>query len=148
MKIDTNYFGEIEIDEQEILEFKQGLPGFLDEKQFILLNFDEAAAFQVLQSIKTKALAFIVVTPFDFVSDYQVTLDDVTLEQLEITTEEEVLILNLVTLKGTLKESTSNLQAPVVINTSNRYAKQIILHTTVYPTKASIFENEDARGAK
>lgn len=37
MKIATKYHGEIDIQAADIIRFEQGVPGFFDEKQFVLL---------------------------------------------------------------------------------------------------------------
>lgn len=148
MKINTSYFGEVEIDSKEVISFEQGLPGFLDEKEFVLLSFDQPSAFQVLQSINTEALAFIVVFPFDFKKEYKVDLNDQILEQLSIKSEEEVLILSIVTLKDHLTNSTANLQAPIVVNRHSRLGKQYIMHQSNYSTKEYIFNSSNVKGEK
>ena len=38
MKISTKFHGEIEINDQDIITFQSGIPGFLDEKKFTLLT--------------------------------------------------------------------------------------------------------------
>jgi len=141
MKIKTSYFGEVKIDEKDIIYFEQGLPGFLEEKEFVLLSFDEPLAFQVLQSVSTETLAFIVVFPFDFKKDYKVDLNDHILEQLKIETEDDVLILSIVTLKDHLNISTANLQAPIIINRHSHLGKQYIMHESSFSTKEKIFNS-------
>ena len=138
MNIQTKYFDEVEIDEADIIKFQNGLPGFLDEKQFVLMNLEDTV-FQVLQSVETQALAFIVVNPFQFKSDYEFVLDNQVVEQLKIESDEDVTILSIVTLKDSLKESTVNLKAPLVINAKTKEGKQYIIQKTDYTTKESIF---------
>ena len=41
MKIDTRYFGEVEIGEEKILHFEQGLFGFEEYKDFTILYDNE-----------------------------------------------------------------------------------------------------------
>ena len=40
MKIKTAYLGEVEIDPSQILQFEHGIPGFEEEKQFVLLPIE------------------------------------------------------------------------------------------------------------
>lgn len=148
MIINTSYFGEINIDDKEIIYFEQGLPGFSDESEFVLLSFDQPLAFQVLQSVKTESLAFIVVFPFDFKHDYKVDLNDQIIEQLKIQLEDDVLVLSIVTLKEQLEASTTNLQAPVVINRHARLGKQYIIHQSEYTTKEHIFNSSSLKEEK
>lgn len=126
MKIQTAYMGEITIEPSDILKFEHGIPGFEDETAFILLPLDESI-FQVLQSTKTKELAFILTTPYIVSSNYTFDLDEATVKTLEIKNEKEVIVFTIVSLKDTLTNSTVNLKAPIVINTANKKAKQVIL---------------------
>ena len=66
MKISTKYFGEITINEEEILTFESGIPGFLDEKQFIIQMLTDDGLYSVLQSVTTPELAFVITDPFFF----------------------------------------------------------------------------------
>ncbi|RCW74725.1 flagellar assembly protein FliW [Saliterribacillus persicus] len=139
MIIETKYFGEVDIKEEEKIHFPQGLPGFTDEKEFILLNFEDNDLFQVLQSVKQANPAFFVVNPFIFLKDFEFELDDQTIEQLKIESEEDVQVFSIVTLKDPMPASTTNLQAPIVINQKKLIAKQYITKSQKYSTKEKIF---------
>lgn len=138
MKIQTKYFDEVKINEADIIQFPNGLPGFLDEKAFVLLNLEDTV-FQVLQSVETADLGFIVVQPFQFKADYRFELDDQVAEQLKIESEADIMILSIVTLKDSLKTSTVNLKAPLIINHKTKVAKQYIIPKTDYTTKEYLF---------
>ena len=45
----TKYLGETEIDEDKIITFSQGLPGFPDEREFAILDLPGNEVFHVLQ---------------------------------------------------------------------------------------------------
>lgn len=127
MKIQTAYMNDIEINEADIIHFQHGLPGFEEERQFILLPISSDSIYQVLQSVNTKELAFIVASPFMATKNYSFELDEATVETLHINDEKEVAVLGIVTLKETLASSTINLKAPIVLNTTNKQARQVIL---------------------
>ncbi|RXJ02283.1 flagellar assembly protein FliW [Anaerobacillus alkaliphilus] len=135
MKIETKYLGEVEIQEETILHFESGIPSFLEEKQFVVLPFDETTPFLILQSVKTPELGFVVVSPFEFFPDYQVKLTDSTVDSLEIEKEADVLIYTILTVKEPFTNTTVNLQGPVIINTKINKAKQISLNDVNYHTK-------------
>ncbi|GAE95060.1 flagellar assembly factor FliW [Gracilibacillus boraciitolerans JCM 21714] len=139
MLIETKYFGEIAVKEEEVIHFPQGIPGFAEEKDFVLLSFEESGLFQVLQSTNAVDPAFVVVDPFLFVKDYQFKLDDTTLKQLAIKDENDLRVLVIVTVKDPLTTSTANLHAPVVINQKEKLAKQYITKNQQYTTKETIF---------
>ncbi len=135
MKIQTRYLGDIEIQSEKIIHFENGIPSFLDEKKFILLPFDESTPFYILQSVTTPELGFVVISPFDFFPDYQVDLNDSTIEALKIEKEADVALFVILTVQEPFTETTANLQGPVVINTKNQQAKQISVNDQHYCTK-------------
>ncbi|WP_407544032.1 flagellar assembly protein FliW [Priestia sp. HNGD-A6] len=140
MKISTSYHGDIEIDNQQTLTFNQGIPGFLEETEFVILPLPEAEAFQVLQSIQTKELAFIVTDPFQFFLDYDFQLEPQEIEKLQLQQAEDAAVYVLLTMSDSVEKITANLQAPVIINTKQQLAKQVILMNTAYETKHRLFE--------
>ncbi|MFJ7752887.1 flagellar assembly protein FliW [Peribacillus muralis] len=147
MNVQTKFHGEIELVTEEIYRFESGLPGFLEEKQFCLLTLDDTPFF-VLQSTKTKEIAFIVTNPFDVFPDYEVKLTDEVLELLQIKTEQDVLTFVILTISDPFNETTANLQAPVIINGSKKSGKQYILTGTDYRTKHKLFEPPAEQEAK
>lgn len=139
--IHTTRFGSIEIAEDRIIQFEQGLLGFESERQFALIPYEEKSPFVFLQSARSAHLAFLVTNPFLFFPDYAFEIDDDSLAELEILREEETLIYSLITMPDQdVKHMTTNLLAPVVINQINRKAKQIILDKSKYKTKHRLFQ--------
>jgi flagellar assembly factor FliW len=141
MKIQTKYLGEMEIEEQKQIYFANGIPGFPEEKQFVLLDVPSNPVFQILQSVQSIYTAFFVINPFLLYKDYSFDLDDNTIETLQIKSEDEVVILSIVTLKDPFHSSTINLKAPIVINSNQMFGKQYILNQEEYPSKATIDPN-------
>jgi flagellar assembly factor FliW len=140
MKIETKFQEVIEIDETQILKFKQGLPGFEDEKQFVLIPI-EGIELSLLQSVQTSDLAFITTDPFQFFKHYDFELSTADLEFLQLETEKDVRVQVIITVANPYEKSTANLQAPVVINTKNNKCKQIILSDIKYQTKHLLTES-------
>ncbi|WP_044022877.1 flagellar assembly protein FliW [Bacillus sp. SG-1] len=148
MKISTKYHGEIEVTPEALLTFEHGIPGFLEEKQFTLLPLPDNNEFQILQSLETPELGFVVASPFVFFQDYDFTLDTATVDQLGSPSEKEVEVLSILTIKEPLHESTANLQGPIIINLANNKAKQVILNNSDYQTKHTIFAQPEHAGQK
>lgn len=146
MKIETKYAGTMEINEEQQIHFKKGIPAFEEETSFVLHPFDEDTPFFVLQSTKTVDVAFIVVNPFDFVANYQLKLSESTLAQLEIKKQEEVATYVVLTVKEPFVNTTANLQGPIVLNVTNNKAKQILLSDSGYTTKHQLFKETVAAG--
>ncbi|UNL84785.1 flagellar assembly protein FliW [Priestia koreensis] len=140
MTIETKYHGKIEIDQHKVITFAQGIPGFEEEKSFVLLSLNEDEVFYALQSTESAGLAFIVVNPFHFVKEYDFTIDENYLVQLDIKEEKEVEVYSILTVKDNFEDTTANLQAPIILNTRNKQGKQIILMNTNYQTKHPLFK--------
>jgi flagellar assembly factor FliW len=140
LRLETRYHGEQEIDEKEIIWFEKGIPGFLEEKKFVLLPYSDDSVFFILQSAATPGLAFVIADPFIFFKRYDFTLEDQVVHALELTSKEKVAVYVILTIRDPFQETTVNLQAPVVINIEKRLGKQVILTGTEYHTKHSIFQ--------
>lgn len=141
-KINTSRFGEIEIDENRIAIFKDGIPAFNDEHEFIILPYDEESPYYFMQSVNSPELAFLLTVPFLFFPDYTFEVDDETLNELDIQENDNVLYYSLITIPdGIIRHMTTNLLAPIILNTTNMKAKQIVLEKTKYTTKERLFPN-------
>ena len=139
-KVNTVRFGEIEVEEEKIVHFKEGIPAFEDEHEFLIIPYDEESPYYFMQSLKTPELAFLITTPFIFFPDYMIEIDDDTIEELSIKNQEDVMLYSLITIpNGSVRYMTANLLAPVVINTDNMQAKQIVMEKTRYTTKHRLF---------
>lgn len=142
MKLATKYLGEIVIDQKKVIEFPNGLPGFPEEKDFIILDMPGNAAFQLLQSITTSELAFVITNPYLFYQDFELKLEKELLEQLEIKEENEVAIYAIVTVQQPFSNSTMNLRAPLVVNTKKFTGKQYIVNDSIYSSRSSLTPEE------
>lgn len=142
MKIATKYFGEIELDKEQVIQFPQGLPGFYDRKQFVMIDLADNPLFKVLQAVDHADTAFIITSPYQFYQEYSFDVDDNTLQLLKIDSEQDVVVYSIVTLKEPFAESTINLQAPIVVNQTKQLAKQYITNNNKFLTKAAINQKE------
>ncbi|RXS85621.1 flagellar assembly protein FliW [Geobacillus sp. PK12] len=143
MNVRTKYHGELDIDEQDIIHFPHGLPGFADEKRFVLLPLADTP-FVILQSVETPALGFVLIEPFSYFPTYEFELDETTVEQLGIESERDVAVYVILTVADPFDHTTANLQAPVVIHVHKRLGKQVILTNTAYQTKHRLFPEKAA----
>jgi flagellar assembly factor FliW len=141
MQLKTKHFGLIEVNEKEIIQFSDGLPGFNQVKKFILLgNEDESSPFSWLQSVDSPELAFVVCDPFRIKEDYDIDIKDEVVESLEIETISDVKVLSIVVVPEDMSKISMNLKAPVVINTARMKGMQIFLDTDKYGVRHYIME--------
>ncbi|MEG0307380.1 MAG: flagellar assembly protein FliW [Clostridium sp.] len=120
---------------EQIITFNRGIPGFEDLKEFRLTNVEADSPFKILKSTENGNIGFVTVIPFDFNQDYEVELPESVIKELKIDSEEEVLILNTVTLHSDVKKITTNLMAPIVVNLKNNLGYQMILDRENYSIK-------------
>lgn len=147
MFLKTKYFGELNIDENEIIQFCQGLPGFEGVKRFVLINNEEEGSpFKWLQGVDEPKPAFVIIDPFSVKKDYEINLDDEILKELDIEKADDVLIYCIVVVPRDITRMTMNLQAPLVINVKNNMGKQLILDTNRYGVRHYIVEELQGRG--
>ena len=145
-KVNTVRFGEIEVEEEKIVYFEHGIPAFDEEHEFLIVPYEEESPYVFLQSLTTPDLAFLMTIPFIFFSDYEFEIDDDALKELGIKAQEELLIYALLTLPGgKVGDMTANLMAPVVINTTNMQARQVVLDRSRYTTKHRLFPERDEK---
>jgi len=127
MNIKTKYFGSMIVDGEKVIRFEKGLPGFQNEKAFVLIDFPDNPVFQILQSTTTAPVAFVVASPYHFRDEYTFDLGDQTRDELAITTPDQVKVLSILTLRKPFEKSTINLLAPIIINVDSLKGQQIIL---------------------
>lgn len=144
-KVNTLRFGEVEVAEDKIVHFAEGIPAFEDEHEFVIVPYDDESPYVFLQSLNTPDLAFLMTMPFVFFPEYEFELDDENQEKLALTNQEDMLIYTLITVNGgKVQDMTANLMAPVVLNTANMQARQLVLDRSSYTTKHRLFpENKE-----
>jgi len=144
MKLTTMRFGEIEIDQSSIIAFPQGIPGFEEDKRFVVLRPDQDIPFSFLQSVDHGEISFLITNPFWFYKDYEFDLPENEQVKLKVGQKEDLEIWSIVTIKDDINQATLNLQAPVIINDKEKLGMQVILHDTNYQTKHKLLRQNGA----
>jgi len=139
MLIQSTRFGEINVSEETIFKFLHGLPGFPEEKEFALLPYQPDSPFNFMQSLQDPDLAFMVVEPFLFFREYTFELGDQAAAELGISEQNLPQIFTIITIPESVEAMTANLLAPVVLNSRDRKAMQIVLDGRNYTTRHRLF---------
>lgn len=124
MQIQTQHFGPVEIDVDDILLFPQGLIAFEECRHWVLLADEGNPAVAWLQSISRPEVALPVVSPRRFVSDYRVHVTRGQLLPLEFSQFDQAYVLAIVSQSD--GDLTLNLKAPLIINLDRRLGRQVI----------------------
>ncbi len=136
MLIRTRRFGPLEVEEDKVITFEQGLLGFPSQQRFTLLHTTPDPVFYWLQSLDDPELAFVVCDPRTFVPDYHVAARAEEVAGLQLADPGDAQVLVIVNkVDG---ELTGNLLGPVVLNPHNRQARQLVLTDKRYGTRHSL----------
>ena len=150
MRVKTRMFGEIEIAEEKIITFPNGIIGFADMTKFTLI-FDEeqgsTAGIRWLQSLDEPGFAMPVMDPLTVKEDYNPEVDDELLKNIGKVTADNILVLVTVTVPSDLTKMSVNLQGPIIINVDECKACQVIVDADGCPVKYPIYDILQARKA-
>ncbi|MBF0162236.1 MAG: flagellar assembly protein FliW [Magnetococcales bacterium] len=128
MKVHGTRFGSLTFGEEELIHLEDGLMGFPRSKRFLLFPYSENSAFFWLQSVDEPDVAFIVINPFDFFANLDISLSDEDTQRIGLLSSEDVEVFSLVNVPDGQPEAVrTNLAAPVVVNTGNRKGTQVLL---------------------
>jgi flagellar assembly factor FliW len=149
MRINTRYFGTVDLDDDKVIVFDEGLFGFEEYKKFALIFNNEAKerpAISWLQSVDEQALALPVMIPTVVKPDYNPVVEDDALETLGDWNEENISVLVTVTVPEDLKNMTTNLKAPIIINTDTMKGVQTVVENQDYEIRFKIYDLLKAAG--
>jgi len=124
MNVFTSRFGNVEIEAEDMIHFENGLIGFDDRKNWVILADAENDAIAWLQSLEDPQLAVAVVSPRRFVPDYQVRIPGESLKKMNLTPAEQAYVFTVVSRNQ--NSLTANLRAPIIIVLERRAGWQII----------------------
>lgn len=147
MIINSMRFGPLEVPENKVISMERPILGFESLQHFCLVEMDDLAPFHWLQSTEDPAVAFLVLNPIVFFPSYRIEINSKEIAELEVADVRSVETYVVVTIPEDPKEISANLQGPILINTENNRAKQLVLVNSSYAVRHSILEAVDALGA-
>ncbi len=139
MVINTTRFGQVQIEESDIVHFPEGILGFADLTKFVILDDPNDDIFAWLQSCEADAVAFPVLEPELFTENYKINMAKADSESLKLSTLEKARLFSIVTIPEDPTLMTANLKAPIVINLENRLARQCVLQDNHLAIREPIF---------
>jgi flagellar assembly factor FliW len=149
MQIDTLRFGTVEVDEEKVIEFGDGIPGLEQYRKYALLQFEESYPIVWLQSMDDTGICLPVLDTFSVLSDYVFDIDESDVKLLELNAPDELHVVSVVVIPEDIQGMTVNLAAPIIINIVTGKAKQIVLSGSEYNVRVPVFQqicNTVARG--
>lgn len=140
IKIQSVRFGELEVPFSSIITIVNGIIGFPNLFKFTLLEYNPP--FSWLQSVEDASLAFVVVNAAEFGEEYSFSLPygdrDIDLKQ-----DDDIAIVNLVSVRPDPTMTTVNLKAPIVVNLRNMLGRQIVLDDQRFPIRMPLWVEKE-----
>jgi len=143
--IQTSRFGQVEFQSEDLLTFPEGLLGFADLRNFILLDDPSDEIFVWLQSCEALEVAFPVLEPELFSENFKINLTKNDLELMQMKTQEKARFFCIVTIPDDPTQMTANLKAPIVVNREARLARQCVLQDNNLAIREPIFSKLQMR---
>ncbi len=146
MHIDSRVFGEIDIDDDKIIRFEDGVIGFEEYHNYALIYDEEKkkganGGIMWLQCMDEPELAFPVADPLHIYPGYNPVVEDEWLASIgEFNDVEDIFLLSILTVPSDITKVTANLKAPVIINMITRKACQTIVNNEEYEIKYNIYD--------
>lgn len=138
MLVDTKHFGKIEVDKEHVNTFDEGIFGFSEYHKFTIIH--ENDIFCWLQSIEDKDIVLpMICTPLVF-PDYAPEVNDEMILRIGDLKEEDLLLYTIIVVPTDIEKMTTNLKAPIIINTKTKKGIQVILDSDKYEIKHNLYE--------
>jgi len=142
--IQSDQLGEVQVEDGSVIRFADGIPGFEEFHDYVLVAVAEVAPFEWLQSVEEPALAFAVVDPHVVCGDYVPRLGRGDLTTVGLDSDAEALLRVILTLSDDPAEITANLQAPLMINRGAGLGSQLLLTRSPYDTRYRVVQGLSA----
>ena len=147
MLIQTTRFGEVEIQDHDILTFPSGMLGFSAERHFVMIEDEMGSPFQWLQSVEKQDLAFVTINPETAVSAFSLDITVDHMKKMDTEQVEDLSVRVIVTMAKKLQDVTINLQGPLLINFSKKLGLQFVVADGRYNTRHPLFGDRLKLGA-
>lgn len=136
MIIQTRDFGEVEVEESEIINFVQPILGFEDCTKFIFLveEDEDTTCFAWLQSTDRKSVCFVLTNPAILNDKYNPKFPNSVEKDLGNGVKHTWL---LTVINQNIEKSTVNLKSPIILNPETGKGLQIVLEQK-FPLRQTI----------
>jgi flagellar assembly factor FliW len=110
-----------------VIHFDEGLIGFSECKDFVLMENEALEPFRLLQSLDSPQVSFLVLEPTALVNNYCDQVPTRDWQSVGINARTNPLAFVIVVIGATPETSTGNFQAPLLVNYDTMIGKQVIL---------------------
>ena len=125
--VETKRFGAVEVEEEHVVHFKDGMVGFSQFKDYFLIESPNVPLLLWLQSVDEPSIAFPVVEPYFFLRDYKAPMMEADKFRLGYEASHTIKTLVVMTIPSDMTQMTVNMKAPILIDLDTSMATQVIL---------------------
>lgn len=137
MKTIQSRFGEIEYDPHAVLHFPQGIIGFEDLRDFVVMPNEKDGPLFWIQSVEDAQIALVLTDPTNFFPTYMVEAEEHERKILGMDAEDTWHALVVVTV-DTKHTVTLNLAAPILFAPHSNRALQVVLENSDYSVQTPL----------
>ena len=141
INIESTRFGAIEVPDESVLEFPNGLIG-LGGTRYTLIAREESAPFLWLHSLDDPSLAIPVTNPWFFFTSYEVEVSDAEAERIGVSDASQADVYVTVRAGEAIEDFRANLRAPILV--SGGRGHQVINESQGTSVRAPLFEEAPA----
>lgn len=142
--IETKRFGPLEVGANRIITMEKPILGFENQRRFVIVQREEVDPFAWFQAVDDPELAFLIINPTLFFPDYSIEIHSREVEDIGVKDASDLEVYVIVTAAREVKEMTANLQGPIIVNTENQMAKQLIMGHSGHSVAESLFVEQGA----
>ena len=141
MKLITKEFGEITVEDKDLIVFSRGIYGFEEYTKYVILKDSPDDDIMYLQSVDNPDLHFVIVDPYIILPHYSPMMTSEDLAVFKIKAEEinNLKYLLIAVISDDIENSVVNAKSPIVINSTNNEAIQAILTNPDYSLRHPLF---------
>ncbi len=138
--IQTSRFGEIEIQEEHLIHFSDGIIGFSMLKDYVLIESPQMPLLLWLQSVDAADIAFPVTEPYFFRRDYKAPMTDADKCCLNYVEGDVLKFFVIMTVPHDMTRMTVNMKAPLVVDIAKARGTQLVLQDRSFEVKTPAYE--------
>jgi flagellar assembly factor FliW len=138
MRIPSTRFAALEVDEDAVLTFSEGLIG-LPGTTYTLVAHGEGSPFHWLHSLEHPEVAVPVTSPWIFFGDYEVRLTDDEAASMGLSEAGQAEVMCVVRAAPELADFTINLAGPIIVHSATRLCRQLVKDRAGYSVRHPLF---------
>lgn len=139
MRIQTQSFGEVQVEPEGVLHLHDGLPGLPRTRHCYILDRDEEYPVRWLLDARDPSVAMPIVEASFVCPGYDPPLPRSEERSLLLGPEDARRFFLVLVIPADPRGITANLRAPIVVNERDRTGKQVLLASEEYPIRYRLF---------